>query len=387
MVGGAVAACVVAIGVLFALLSSVSQQYEGILAGSVQDSRDARVMQVAFKKQVQEWKDILLRGYNPSDLQKYSRQFGDQEKVVQNLAAGLEQRVTDPAVTDEIRQFRDRHAQLSARYHDAYDAFVASKGTDVKAADAAVKGQDRAPTDLIDKIVSDLHAQEARLIADQKRQIGNDQVIVVVVGAVLILGILAGLHVTSRGIVGPVRTATAVLGEVAGGNLTVSMAGAYDGEFDAIKESINTAVEDLNSGLTRVVAGADRIAETSRFVESVGDQLIQSAQITRVSLDVIERTVRDIEVDTGHGPADLARQVNELRHALRTMAAVTNRNLRAAEDATRATSELRLNSDNLQQVVAAYKLRPATEPTPAFARHTIAIGIAAVASGRPGTGR
>jgi methyl-accepting chemotaxis protein len=122
-------------------------------------------------------------------------------------------------------------------------------------------------------------------------------------------------------------------------------------------------------------------------VESVGDQLIQSAQITRVSLDVIERTVRDIEVDTGHGPADLARQINELRHALRTMAAVTNRNLRAAEDATRATSELRLNSDNLQQVVAAYKLRPATEPTPAFARHTIAIGIAAVASGRPGTGR
>jgi methyl-accepting chemotaxis protein len=75
MVGGAVAACVVAIGVLVALLSSVSQQYEGILAGSVQDGRDARVMQVAFKKQVQEWKDILLRGYNPSDLQKHSRQY------------------------------------------------------------------------------------------------------------------------------------------------------------------------------------------------------------------------------------------------------------------------------------------------------------------------
>jgi t-SNARE complex subunit (syntaxin) len=90
----------------------------------------------------------------------------------------------------------------------------------------------------------------------------------------------------------------------------------------------------------------------------VGDQLIQSAKVTRVSLDVIEQTVRDIEADTGHGPADLVRQINELRHALGTMASVTNRNLRTAEDATRATSELRLNSDNLQQVVAAYKLRP-----------------------------
>jgi methyl-accepting chemotaxis protein len=357
----------VAIVALFTLVNSVSHQYEAILTGTVQQSQDARAMQVAFKKQVQEWKDILLRGYDPADLQKYSQQFTSQEKAVQDLATKLDDTVTDPAISGEIRQFRDQHSALNAKYHNAHDAFVASKGTDFKTADAAVKGQDRAPTDLIDKIVSDLHAQQVRLVAEQKQQVGEEQVIVVVIGAAIILAVLTGLHFASRGIVGPVRSVTAVLGEVAAGNLTVSMAGTYDDEFDTIKESINTAVEDLNAGLTRVVAGADRIAETSRFVDSVGAQLIQSAQVTRVSLDAIEQAVRGI--DTVGGPANLARQIAEVRHALGAVAAITDRNVRVAEDARRATDELRANSDNLQRVVAAYQLKPAAARVGATGRY------------------
>jgi methyl-accepting chemotaxis protein len=383
MVGGAMAACVVAIGILFGLVNSVSHGYEDILAGTVRQGDDARMMQVAFKKQVQEWKDILLRGYNPADLQKYSLQFTDQERLVQDLTAKLDTSVTDATISDEIQRFRDQHSALSAKYRTAYDAFVASRGTDFKTADAAVKGLDRAPTDLIDKIVSGLDAQRRRLIAEQQQQVANDQIAIVAIGSALVLGVLAGLHLASRDIVRPVRDARAVLGAVAAGNLTVSMAGAYGGEFGAIKESINTAVSDLNTGLTRVVAGADRIAETSRFVESVGDQLLQSAQITRVSLDVIEQTVRDI--DTVSGPARLAHQIDEVRHALHTMAAITDRNVMAAEDASRATHELRSNSNNLQRVVAAYKLRSNAElVTRVIGRHSPVKAIAAAPVARPG---
>jgi methyl-accepting chemotaxis protein len=385
MVGGAVTACVVAIIALVAVVHSVSHQYDAILTGTVQAGQDARTMQVAFKKQVQEWKDILLRGSNQADLDKYSQQFRDEEQTVASLAAKLAGEVTDPVIKSEIQQFRDQHVALSASYHDAYDGFVASKGADFKTADTAVKGQDRAPTDLIDKIVSDLHAQQVRLADDQKGQVGEVEVIVVVVGVLLVGTMLAGLYFASRGIVRPVHRATSVLGEVATGNLTVSMGGTYDGEFEAIKQSINTAIEDLNVGLGRVVAGADRIAETSRFVDAVGDQLIQSAQVTRGSLDVIERAVRSI--DTGGGSTSLVRQIAEVRGALGTMSAITERNLRAAEDARRATDELRTNSDNLQRVVAAYKLKPIGAPVGAIAARgpLAAVGSAEVGSAEVGS--
>lgn len=377
MVSGAVVAAILAIAGMVVLVNSVSQQYAGLLSGTVQSSQDARAMEVAFKMQVQEWKDILLRGSDPAALQKYSQQFTARETTVRTLAAKLGDEVTDPAVSSEVERFRDQYSVLSAKYRNAYQAFAASRGTDFKTADAAVLGQDRAPTDLIEKIVSDLHAQQQRVLADTNRRVRDEQLMVAGGGAALILAVLIGLYFASRGIAAPVRTATSVLGNLASGDLTVSMTGTYNDEFEAIKDSINTAVEDLNAGLSRVVSGADRVADTTRFVESVGEQLLQSAQINRVSLNVIEQAVRGI--DTTGGP-NLARQLAEVRHALGAMATIADRNVRAAEDARRATNELRSNSDNLQRVVAAYRLRPA-ETAPAWIdeRRTPVAEIAAAA--------
>ena len=49
----------------------------------------ARVMQVTFKKQVQEWKDTLLRGSDPDALQKYSNAFHARARDVQDRGSAL----------------------------------------------------------------------------------------------------------------------------------------------------------------------------------------------------------------------------------------------------------------------------------------------------------
>jgi hypothetical protein len=84
-------------------------------------------------------------------------------------------------------------------------------------------------------------------------------------------------------------------------------------------------------------------------------------------------------IDTVGGPMHLARQIGEVRYALDAMATVTQRNLRAAQDAGRATYELRLNSDRLQQVVAAYKLKPTADPSSATRGHSPVPEVAGVA--------
>ena len=99
-------------GVLFAQLRQVITTYDGILGSEVHSALQARQMQVEFKKQVQEWKDILLRGSDPKDLATYTTQFHDESATVDRLGQDLLATSPDAAVRGEVTQFLTEHATL-----------------------------------------------------------------------------------------------------------------------------------------------------------------------------------------------------------------------------------------------------------------------------------
>ncbi|MEP7364996.1 MAG: methyl-accepting chemotaxis protein [Acidobacteriota bacterium] len=138
-------------------LGAISSDYNTVLRNEVQFESEARVMQVTFKKQVQEWKNILLRGSDPQALAKYTGEFQKEDRAVKDIAHGLQAKVSDPEVHSLLTQFATEHDKLSTGYSQSLENFKRGGGTDFAAADKAVKGQDRAPTDLIDQIVERLN--------------------------------------------------------------------------------------------------------------------------------------------------------------------------------------------------------------------------------------
>ncbi|UXB36083.1 methyl-accepting chemotaxis protein [Stenotrophomonas maltophilia] len=184
----------------------------------VAHSRDAERLQREFRGQVQEWKNVLLRGHDDALRQRHLDAFDNEGRLVERLAKGL---VTSPdARTRELAQaFIGLHAQLQQDYHAALQAFAAA-GYDPAAGDTLVRGKDRAVATALDALST--HATqvaEAALAArsQQARQTLLLCASLTVLAAVLLLiGLSWWLR---RAVVQPVLAVEAAARAVAAGDL------------------------------------------------------------------------------------------------------------------------------------------------------------------------
>lgn len=102
-----------------------------------------------FKTQVQEWKNVLLRGANEKDRVKYWDRFQEREESVQRALKSI-------MAKDELEQslkvllgsFLSAHTNMGQKYQEGYAAFVAA-GFDAKTGDQYVRGIDREPAKLL----------------------------------------------------------------------------------------------------------------------------------------------------------------------------------------------------------------------------------------------
>ncbi len=65
-----------------------------------------------FKKQVQEWKDTLLRGKRPEDLDKHWTNFQQRESDVRTAAERLARSIADPQSAQLVTQFLSAHKDM-----------------------------------------------------------------------------------------------------------------------------------------------------------------------------------------------------------------------------------------------------------------------------------
>src|ERR1041385_5108535 len=75
--------------VLLSRIHGIIERDHEVLASYMNQMELARVLQVNFKKQVQEWKDILLRGHEAVDFEKYRDLFFKQESLVRENGKAL----------------------------------------------------------------------------------------------------------------------------------------------------------------------------------------------------------------------------------------------------------------------------------------------------------
>jgi methyl-accepting chemotaxis protein len=246
--GGVVVLFCVLATVLTVELRNISRTYDTLLNSSVRDMDRARVTQVNFKKEVQEWKDLLLRGSNPDDLAKYTKQFRDRSAEVDAGAAALAQTVQDPQAAALLQQFLAANQIMNEKYQRAYEVFIA-QNADFRAADKMVRGQDRQPTDLFDQVVERLNVSlQAEVQAQAAAARRNVRLALGLSGGLLLLLGAAGL-LTVRSILNRLASLQAVSERLARADisgLAIPVLGTDEiGQFGESMRGVSAAIEEL----------------------------------------------------------------------------------------------------------------------------------------------
>ncbi|OPY89166.1 MAG: Methyl-accepting chemotaxis protein CtpH [Syntrophaceae bacterium PtaU1.Bin231] len=120
----------------------------------------ARLAEVHFKMQVQEWKDLLLRGFDDDLYERHLRAFNDEDRRVSEYLATLaDMAKTTGLSVPELASAVKNHERLGNAYREALKKFHQPDPLSARRVDRSVRGIDREPTEQIDAIVASIKAQ------------------------------------------------------------------------------------------------------------------------------------------------------------------------------------------------------------------------------------
>src|ERR1700733_4696225 len=312
------------------------QLFDRDVRASQANAIEVLTVETSFKKQVQEWKDTLLRGKKPDALDKHWGAFQQRENDVRATTERMRSSVTDAEASQLIGQFIAAHQQMGEAYRRGLQAFR-DHGFDSAVGDAAVAGIDRAPTELLGKAKARFIAiadQDARLASEGAQRTGW------MVTWLLAFSALAGAVIfmvaVNRTISRPLMGVVGGIGELAEGNTATNVPGqersdeigkvasaiqifkekmiqAEQRKSDMLKladdfekavgqivEAVSSASKELEASAGSLASTAERAQELSTTVSASSEEASSNVQSVSAATEELSSSVNEI-----------GRQINE----------------------------------------------------------------------------
>ncbi|MFP5391093.1 MAG: methyl-accepting chemotaxis protein, partial [Gammaproteobacteria bacterium] len=312
----------------------------------------ARAAQVEFKVQVQEWKNILLRGSDPAQLDKYTASFkksaASTGAMLRTVGQELGQLGLSTPLVDEALAAQ---AGLSEQYLAALARFDGTKPDGYKDIDAMVKGMDRAPTHKIDAIVTYIEARAAALKQDAARQ--QDEALrntAVRMGVAVVVALIIGalfMFTLARSITRSLRAAVQIARTVADGDLSSRIEADEQNEVGELLRALKDMQAKLAGIVGKVRAGTHSIASASAQIAGGNRDLSERTTAQAGALEETAAAIEELTSSVGEtsGNAALA---NDLALAA---SSVAERGGQAVSEVVRTMDSINQSSRKIVDII------------------------------------
>lgn len=280
----------------------------------------SREVQVAFQRQVQEWKNILVRGVEPKDFDKHMKGFAEQEaKMAEKLAELSGSMDQEGFGKEEAKKLKEAHAALGVKYRDALKSWDAKSSFPGGVVDKAVRGMDRPVSESIATLSELVESKGVQYFEGEKKAAIEDSrkakfeivgMMALMVGSFLFFSIWVNRQLRMRLGAEPEKL-QAALSTMASGDLTREIAWKHEG---SLTQSAELARSNVRALVGQSVEPAKELDASSNELSN------ESALIESASSEQSRRCL------------DLASAMEELSA---TIAALTRQSSDAAEDSQR----------------------------------------------------
>jgi methyl-accepting chemotaxis protein len=282
----------------------------------MQEAVDAAEIQIHVKTQVQEWKDILLRGNNRDDLDHYTASFSKEADFVDKAGDALRNKTSDPQTRSELDDFLREHRLLNEEYAAGLRSTIAAKGSNPREVDKVLRGKDRASAAILDKLVMRLQKHANEFASAQQEEVAQQRRVLLVT-CFLVFGAVSGVTVFfARKISRQIRRTVDMVQDVAEGegDLTRRLEVTSSDEIGELSVWFNSFVERLHGTIRQVAESTNRLASASEEISAASSQMAQGSERQKeqsaqaaTALDEMTTTVRETANSSNHA-ADAARK-------------------------------------------------------------------------------
>ena len=279
LLGGSLALILVTALACFSFLSSGMQAYRGLLEGPLQASKLIETTNLDFKTQVQEWKNVLLRGSDKAQLDKYWSQFEAQERKVQTSLSSLAELVAqDPALRARIDTLRTEHQTLGVNYRKGRDAFIAA-GADAKVGDKAVSGIDRNTAQQMEALATELnqHSLEQAVLINASAERTITYGTALMLAATLFIALFS-LWLINRNLINPIRELIEHIAQLSHGNFGKRVDSSRQDELGNLAVAANILRDFLADTFTRLKRSTADLDTASGELNSIATLMAQGTR-------------------------------------------------------------------------------------------------------------
>lgn len=294
LVGGGIGLMLLVASIAVFQLKTHINEFNALLSTTIQHERSIDDLNFTFKVQVQEWKNVLLRGKDPEKKQKYWGEFSRLQKEIQTTGTDLSKTLPNDDSRRLLDKFLKDHDEIFLKYQAGLKAYT-DADADPTAGDKAVTGIDREPS----KNLSDSASFIRKQANDINNEIAKSSAGVVFWSETLVLGfgigiILLVLMTLKKSFVTPILLVSQHLDQLAKGNFSRQLQLNQQGELGELNSNINTMQGSIVEVIDSLKRSSLTLTDASKRITQTASDITQGTQSTQVSTDQVATAINEM---------------------------------------------------------------------------------------------